>query len=112
MNPRIQKTVSLFLHFIVVVFILPWGEVSGQSFTRLNIPEFICFGDSVYITFGEDTTNNVGFVSQEVELGQHDTLFLPDGRDCPPYGCSYISSVTFDQCVPDAYVESVEAIKF
>lgn len=112
MNPRIQKTVSLFLHFIVVVFILPWGEVSGQSFTRLNIPEFICFGDSVYITFGEDTTNNVVFVSQEVELGQHDTLFLPDGRDCPPYGCSYISSVTFDQFVPDAYVESVEAIKY
>ena len=63
-----------------------------------NMPE-LCAGQTLVPNAGTDTSShivlkNVGFV-QPASLSVGDTVFLPDGENCPPYGLYYRSEVTF-----------------
>jgi len=45
-------------------------------------------------------------------LGVTDTIFLPDGINCPPYGYSYRSSVTFTSFNPTAMITNSDDILY
>lgn len=72
----------------------------------------ICAGESLHITVGTDTTST--FVLEQVEstLARAETIFLPDGTNCPPMGCSYRSPLTFTGFDEGATVESVDDILY
>lgn len=73
--------------------------------TIQSIPQ-LCVGQSVTPTVGTVPGNQ--FVlepvvySQPASLAVSDTVFLPDGAYCPPYGYYYRSTVTFTQFAPNA----------
>ncbi len=66
--------------------------------TIQNLPQ-LCVGQSITPSIGYNTTSQ--FQLQDVSYTQHtsliiqDTVFLPDGISCPPYGTYYRSDVTF-----------------
>ena len=111
---KYRKTAQkMLLRFVAVVSLLAAMQ-SGvcQSVTQLKIPRYLCFGDSVFVTFGTDTSNTVVIETRDVSRGQNDRVFLPDGVPCGDMGCSYVSSVVYDEFVQGATVSSVNDIKY
>ena len=84
-------------------------KVNGIS--SIHIPS-ICAGDTAAITVGHAASCNLNIVDHETILALNDTVFLPDGVDCPPYGCSYQSSLTFAGYEDTAHVNSVDDIRY
>lgn len=80
-----------------------------------NMPE-LCVGQTLTPSVGSDLNSNI--VIQPVEflqpasLSVHDTVFLPDGDNCPPYGLYYRSDVTFTQFPPGATLTSANDILY
>lgn len=80
-----------------------------------NLPE-LCMGQTLTPSVGSDINSNI--VIQPVEflqpasLSVHDTVFLPDGENCPPYGLYYRSDVTFTQFPPGATLTSANDILY
>lgn len=80
-----------------------------------NIPE-LCMGETLTPSVGTENSNNI--VIQPVDflepasLSVHDTVFLPDGENCPPYGYYYRSNVTFTQFPPGATLTSANDILY
>ena len=99
----------------IAIFVLLFAAVEpcwSQHIGKLSIPRHVCAGDTVLITFGYDSTNNVVIVPAQHILGHRDRIFLPDGVSCGDMGCSYLSSVNFTDFNEDSTVTSVEAIKY
>ena len=86
-------------------------SVFVNGISDISIPA-ICAGDSAVITMGNDATCNVTFVTHETILALHDTVFLPDGKPCGQYGCSYRSPLTFAGYADTAKVNSVNDIRY
>ena len=86
-------------------------SVRVNDISDINIPE-MCAGNSTTVTLGTDATCNVTFVTHETILALHDTVFLPDGVSCDPYGCSYRSPLTFAGYADTAHVNSVNDIRY
>ena len=80
-----------------------------------NLPQ-LCIGQSVTPSVGTAQSNQ--FVldpvsyTQPASLAVSDTVFLPDGAYCPPYGYYYRSTVTFTQFAPNATLTSANDILF
>ena len=80
-----------------------------------NLPQ-ICVGQSVTPSIGYPSNNQ--FQLQEVSYTQHtnliiqDTVFLPDGISCPPYGTYYRSNVTFTDFANGASISSTNDLLF
>ena len=72
----------------------------------------MCAGNVYTLTVGFDTTDNVVLQTNENSKMVVDTVFLPDGVECDPYGCSYISSVTFTNYAPTTRIQSVDDIYY
>lgn len=72
----------------------------------------ICAGDDYIFTVGHQSTSNIIIGNNETSLARTETIFLPDGVDCPPYGCSYVSPLTFSAFPDDATVTSVNDILY
>ena len=78
----------------------------------MNLPTVLCPSDSALIW--------VGFGSQapiRVDLGQNvlseaNRIFLPDGVNCEPNGCSYRSELDFSDFAPDARITDVNDIRY
>lgn len=76
----------------------------------------ICQGESFTPTIGYNIHSTVQL--QEVGYTQHaslevkDTVFLPDGANCPPYGIYYRSNVTFTEFAPNATITSANDILY
>lgn len=74
----------------------------------------VCAGDQLNVTFGYDPNNSVIIDpigdEQISSLAVSDTIFLPDGQNCPPYGYYYRSPVTFDAFSTSDMIESVDDI--
>jgi len=76
----------------------------------------ICHGETVTPTIGFESQNTVQL--QEVGYTQHaslkvnDTVFLPDGANCPPYGIYYRSNVTFTEFATNATITDANDILF
>ena len=100
------------LSSIVVWFVVLSGCIQGQSIVSMTMPNTICYGDTVYVTMGESTDDNIIITYPEVSLGHADTLFLPDGVECGSLGCSYVSSVLFEGYEEGATVTSGQTVKY
>ena len=65
----------------------------------IDIPPFLCPGESAGITVGTGAAANVHVHSNNnATLGDPSRIFLPDGRNCDPasqHGCSYRSELDF-----------------
>lgn len=86
-------------------------NVKVNGISDISIPE-MCAGNSTTVTSGTDAICNVTFVTHETILALHDTVFLPDGVECEPYGCSYQSPLTFAGYADTAHVNSVNDIRY
>lgn len=75
------------------------------------LPE-LCAGDTFLFTVGHQSTSNIHIGEMETTLSLADTIFLPDGVSCDPYGCSYRSSLTFSAYMDDAVVTDVNDILY
>ena len=76
----------------------------------------ICEGQTFTPTIGYDTTYDI--ILEEIGHSQHaslkvnDTVFLPDGISCPPYGIYYRSNVTFTEFAPNTTVTNANDILY
>ena len=76
----------------------------------------MCKGQTFVPEIGYTNSNDI--VLQEVGHAQHasltvsDTVFLPDGDYCPPYGLYYRSTVTFTEFAPGATLSSANDILY
>lgn len=72
----------------------------------------ICAGDDIHCTIGFHSGANILLHSNVSSLIVDDTIFLPDGVHCDPYGCSYRSPVTFSDFSPHAVIRDVNDIQY
>ena len=87
---------------------LYWHEHPVLAF---NIPDLCAGGTYDFnIDYGEQAS--IVLQSNASTLAVNDTIFLPDGTDCDPYGCSYRSPVTFTDFSPNARINSVDDIYY
>lgn len=76
----------------------------------------LCVGQTFTPGIGYEDTHDI--VLQEVGYSQHatlkvnDTVFLPDGISCPPYGIYYRSNVTFTEFAPGTTITSANDIQY
>lgn len=98
--------------FVVLFLVCGFASRAQQGIVKVDVPDTVCYGDTVYVTFGFDESYSVMFQYEEITLGQNDKIFLPDGQPCGDMGCAYVSSVTFDQFPDTATVFSVQAIRY
>lgn len=85
--------------------------VRMDPISEIHIPD-MCAGDSYSITVGLDSSSNISFVAHKTTLSHHDTVFLPDGVSCDPYGCSYRSMLSFSGYDDTAHVNSMDDIRY
>lgn len=72
----------------------------------------ICIGNSYNLSVGYLDTSTIVLGAGETTLSLTDTIFLPDGISCDPYGCSYRSPLTFSAYGDNDRVQSVEDIYY
>jgi len=76
----------------------------------------ICTGQQLDLSVGYDQISSVQLDSvgseQITSLGVTDTVFLPDGISCPPYGYYYRSYVNFTSFAPTATITNANDILF
>ena len=72
----------------------------------------MCAGGSYTLSVGYQPENNIQLAHGETTLSMADTIFLPDGIDCAPFGCSYRSPLTFSAYAPGDTIQSVEDIYY
>lgn len=76
----------------------------------------ICSGEALNFSVGYDNLSSVQLDSigseQIASLGVNDTVFLPDGLSCPPYGYYYRSYVNFTSFAPNATITSPNDILY
>ena len=90
-------------------------RVSGNPIATLN-PPLLCEGETLTPTVGTALNSTVVIdpveYTQPASLSVHDTIFLPDGESCPPYGLYYRSNVTFTEFAPGATLTSANDILY
>ena len=87
------------------------SSIFMNAINNVSLPE-MCAGDSYTITVGHDSTNNISIGTHETVLTWTDTVFLPDGVYCEPYGCSYRSPLTFTSFSDGDVITSADDILY
>lgn len=82
-----------------------------SPFSGYNIPD-LCAGNSYVLNIDFDEEASVVLHHGNSSLAVSDTIFLPDGISCEPYGCSYRSPVTFTDFTPNATIQTVNDIYY
>ena len=79
-----------------------------QAHFTINSVEFpeLCGGTTDTVEIGFRETADINLHSGTYALTVTDTIFLPDGVDCSPFGCSYRSPVTFTDFRPNSTVRN------
>ena len=76
----------------------------------------ICEGQTLTPSIGYDATHDIILEevghSQQASLKVSDTVFLPDGISCPPYGTYYRSNVTFTEFAPNSTITNANDILY
>jgi len=85
--------------------------VTVDPLVNVNLPD-MCAGNSYTITAGYHTGANFLVGGVEETHSMADTVFLPDGVYCSPYGCSYQSPLTFIDFAAGSTVTSVNDIRY
>lgn len=83
----------------------------GNPIMSVTVPE-MCAGGSYTLSVGHQNTDNIHLGHGETTLSLSDTIYLPDGVYCDPFGCSYRSPLTFTAYADDATIQSVEDIYY
>jgi len=104
-------TVTTTFHQIPSVKSYLVSNVLMSPVNSISLPD-MCAGDSYTITVGHDSTNSVFLGSHEAVQTWTDTVFLPDGVYCEPYGCSYRSPLTFTSFSDNAVISSANDILY
>lgn len=75
-----------------------------------------CTGDEIHLSVGYDNLSSLQLTpigsEQITSLAVVDTVFLPDGISCPPYGYYYRSYVNFTSFAPNATITSANDILY
>ncbi|MBO7492340.1 MAG: gliding motility-associated C-terminal domain-containing protein [Bacteroidales bacterium] len=84
-------------------------EIDGVA--AINTFE-MCAGNTYQMSvgYGNSTTIQLEHVATTLTLAE--TIFLPDGVSCPPYGCSYRSPLTFTGFASSSTIQSVNDILY
>ena len=69
-------------------------------------------GDTQVVTIGVLAGDNLHYLNPQATMCQSDTVFLPDGEECEPYGCSYRATLSFSQFPDTARIISKEDIRY
>ena len=77
----------------------------------VTVPD-MCAGGSYTLSVGYQSDDNINLGQGETTLSMTDTIFLPDGIYCAPFGCSYRSPLTFSAYAPGDTIQSVEDIYY
>lgn len=72
----------------------------------------MCAGSDQFVDVSYTGTPSIFVGNRTASLVVSDTIFLPDGVYCSPYGCSYRSPVNFDVFPEGATVTSVNDIRY
>ena len=76
----------------------------------------VCTGDELHLSVGYDNLSALQLTpvgsEQITSLAVVDTVFLPDGISCPPYGYYYRSYVNFTAFAPNATITSANDILY
>ena len=76
----------------------------------------VCTGDELHLSVGYDNLSALQLTpvgsEQITSLAVVDTIFLPDGISCPPYGYYYRSYVNFTTFAPNATITSANDILY
>lgn len=83
-----------------------------SPYYAFNLPTDLCSGVDYNFTLGFESENSIVLGSRSASLGVSDTIFLPDGVECDPIGCSYRSPVTFTDFPVNATIQDVNDILF
>jgi len=91
-------------------------RTSSNPITGVGHFPDICTGSTIELNCGYDAYASIRVDSvgstQITTLGVTDTIFLPDGVNCPPYGYSYRSPVTFTSFNPTAHISNPDDILY
>ena len=77
----------------------------------VTVPE-MCAGGSYTLSVGHQDNDNIHLGHGETTLSLTETIYLPDGVYCDPFGCSYRSPLTFTAYADDATIQSAEDIYY
>ena len=77
-------------------------QAQSNEFLRFVLPTDVCANSYTTIQFGYNNNFNVVFDLPMAAQSHAELAFLPDGVSCPPYGCSYRSTLTFSDFIPGA----------
>lgn len=78
----------------------------------IDMDTCLCPGDSVDVRVGFSYDANFRIDTASATLSETRKVFLPDGTNCDPYGCSYRSEQTFSGFPANARIESVNDIRY
>ena len=85
--------------------------ITVNPIDTIQLPD-MCAGNSYPITVGHQIISTIVLDNPVTTLSWADTVFLPDGVYCSPYGCSYQSPLTFTDFAPNETVSSVNDILY
>ncbi|MBO6080426.1 MAG: hypothetical protein J6P54_05615, partial [Bacteroidales bacterium] len=77
----------------------------------VTIPD-MCAGGSYMVSVGHQGDDNIVLGHGETTLSMADTIYLPDGVYCDPYGCSYRSPLTFTAYADGDVIQSADDIYY
>ena len=87
------------------------SDILMNEIANIYLPD-MCAGDSYAVTVGHDSSNNFMINTHEAVETWTDTVFLPDGVYCEPYGCSYKSPLTFTSFSDEDVITSANDILY
>ena len=83
----------------------------GNPIISVTVPE-MCAGGSYLLSVGFQPDNNIHLGQGATTLSLTDTIYLPDGVYCEPYGCSYRSPLTFTAYADGDTIQSADDIYY
>lgn len=96
---------------LFIVCLLPMS-MQGQRIVSVNVDSMACIDNEVLIGFGFNAGHEIVVANQQTSLSHPDQAFLPDAIPCGDLGCSYRSTVTFNNFADGAQISSVNDINY
>ena len=83
----------------------------GNPIISVTVPE-MCAGGSYLLSVGFQPDNNIHLGQGATTLSLTDTIYLPDGVYCEPFGCSYRSPLTFTAYADGDTIQTADDIYY
>ena len=76
-----------------------------------HMPDMVA-GDTLLAVMGTLEDDNLQYATTQTTLNHTETIFIPNGAHCEPYGCSYQDTLTFSGFPDTAVITSANDIRF